>query len=169
MLFGVDNKWDKHGVELNSYAVSIAKKYCKVFQGTLEQAHYESDFFDVVVLYHVIEHLENPIENIVEIRRILKPNGKLILGTPDFKCGVAQRFGSNYRLLHDKTHVNLFGTLDLFRLLTDLEFRVEKVSYPYFDTPYFTKENLLRLFDTSKISPPFYGSIISVYSHKESM
>lgn len=166
LLSGVDSSWNKFGIEPNKSAAKQAEKYCKVFRGTLEQTRYHSDFFDVVVLYHVIEHLENPIESIIEIRRILKPNGTLILCTPDFKCELAQRFGPNYRLLHDKTHINLFGALDLFRLLTDLEFRVEKVAYPYFNTIHFTKENLLRLFDTTKISPPFYGNLVSIYSYK---
>jgi len=167
MLFGVNDTWDKYGVEPNIIAADRAGEFCEIFQGTLQQAQYKTNFFDAVILYHVLEHLESPIEDIIEIRRILKPNGKLILGGPNFEGGMAQRFGAKYRLLNDPGHISLFGALGLFRLLTDLNFRVEKISYPYFDTVHFTKENLMRLFDISKVSPPFYGNIMTVYSHKQ--
>ena len=167
MLSGVEDTWYKCGLDLNKTAITHANRFCNSFNGTLQEAQYESDFFDVITLYHVLEHLENPIEDIIEIRRILKPNGKLIIGGPNFECGVAQRFGDNYRLLQDPGHVSLFGPVGLSRLLFDLDFRVDRIKYPFFDTRHFTEENLLRLFDTTKISPPFYGNLATVYSHKE--
>ncbi len=167
LLSGIDDKWEKHGVEISEFGANYAKKYGKVLCGVLQAAEYESDSFDVVLIYHVIEHMKNPISELKEIKRILKPGGKLILGTPDFNCGLAKRFKYNFRLLKDLTHISLFDTFGLYRLLTDLFFEVEKASYPFFDTEYFTKENLLRLFDTSKISPPFYGNFVTFYAHKK--
>lgn len=167
VLSGISDTWNKYGVDISKWAAEKAKKYGIIFQGDLEQAHYENDFFDVVVLNHVIEHLNNPIEVLVEIRRILKSNGKLLLSTPDFKCGLAKEFNHNFRMLHDKGHISLFDTVGLFRLLSDLEFRVESISCPYFETAHFTKDNLMRLFDTTKMSPPFYGNLMTIYSHKK--
>jgi len=167
LLSGVNAAWNKFGVDISKWATDRAKKYGKIFNGTLYQAKYESDMFDAVILYHVLEHLFDPIQLLIEIRRVLKPNGKLILGTPNFTSEVAQRFNTKFRLLKDVGHISLFGTSGLFRLLTDLNFRVEKISYPYFNTVHFTEKNFLRLFDTSKISPPFHGNIMTVYSHKQ--
>ncbi len=167
VLFGIGSLWNKHGVDVSKWAVEYASKYGAIFQGTLQQANYKSNIFDVVILYQSLEHIPNPIEVLIECRRILKPCGKLIINTPDFKCGLADRFGDNFRFLNDGSHVSLFDTLGLFRLLTDLDFEIEKISYPYFNTVHFTKENLLRLFDTSKTSPPFYGNLMSVYSYKK--
>lgn len=42
----------------------------------------ESDICDVVILKHVLEHFHNPIRVLCEVNRILKLNGKLILGLP---------------------------------------------------------------------------------------
>ncbi len=167
LLSGINDKWEKHGVEISEFGANYAKRYGKVLCGVLQAAEYGSDSFDVVLIYHVIEHMKNPVSELKEIKRILKPGGKLIVGTPDFDCGLAKRFGYNFRLLKDTTHISLFDTFKLYRLLTDLFFDIEKVSYPFFDTEYFTKENLLRLFDTSKISPPFYGNFVTFYAHKK--
>ena len=89
------------------------------------------------------------------------------MGTPDFDSGCARRFGNNFRLLHDKTHVSLFSDFSLKELLEDTGFVVDKIEYPFFDTKYFTKENLLKVFDTSTVSPAFYGNIMTLYVRKK--
>jgi len=166
LLSGINNGWEKYGVEISKIAAKHATKFGNIFCGELKEANYKANYFDVVVLYHVIEHIENPIDLLLEIRRILKPGGHLILGTPDFDSACARRFGKNYRLLDDKSHISLFTTESMYCFLSDYGFEIEHVSYPFFETRYFTKENLLRLFDTSKISPPFYGNIMTFYCKK---
>lgn len=44
---------------------------------------FDDNAFDYVLLAEVIEHLKNPYEVIAEIKRIIKPGGKLILSTPN--------------------------------------------------------------------------------------
>ncbi len=165
LLSGINKEWQRIGVELSEFAADIASKWGTVFRGTLEEASFDSKSFDVVVLHHVIEHVPNPESLIIEIRRILKPDGMLILGTPNFDCGCARLFGGNFRLLNDKSHITLFSEESLRRFLRDYGFSVQHVDHPYFDTPYFTEENFLRLQRTDAISPPFYGNFITFYCH----
>ena len=54
----------------------------------------------------------------------------------------------------------------MHRFLRDHGFVIDRVEYPFFETRHFTLENLARLFDTSKISPPFYGNFMTFYCHK---
>jgi D-sedoheptulose 7-phosphate isomerase len=166
-LSAVSDDWEKHGVEISDYAAKVAKQYGKIFIGTLEDANYPDEFFHAVVMYHVIEHLENPEAIVQEVYRVLKKGGALVVGTPDFDSGCARRFRKNYRLLYPgESHISLFTTHSLRRLLQDFGFEVDRVEYPFFKTRYFTAENLARLFDTSQISPPFYGNIMTFYCHK---
>lgn len=50
----------------------------------LIDVNFPTEYFDVVFIHDVLEHLEDPIKIIKEINRILKQNGKLILEYPDF-------------------------------------------------------------------------------------
>lgn len=161
-----DTKWERHGVELSAYAAEHASRWAAVHVGDLEGASYEDDFFDAVVMSHVIEHVPDPFSLVKEIWRVMKPGGTLILCTPDFDSGAARHFGEQYRLFHDKSHITLFSSESMHRFLRDHGFLIDHVDYPFFETRYFTKENLLRLFDTSKISPPFYGNFMSFYCRK---
>ena len=115
---------------------------------------------------HVIEHVENPLEYVKAAYRTLKAGGVFIVGTPDFDSGCARRFKNNYRMLHDKGHIRLFTSTSLIKMLEDYQFRIIHVEYPYFDSVWFTKENLLRMVDASKVSPPFYGNHVTVFAEK---
>ena len=165
-LSALDPEWKKYGIEISQFAAAQANKYGKIFLGDLSEAQFLNNFFDVIFTHHVIEHVPNPEVFIKEIHRILKPGGHLILATPDFDSGCARRFGKNYRLLNDPTHISLFTNESMHRFLRDFDFNINSVEYPFFDTPYFTKENLIRLFDTSKTSPPFYGNFMTFYCQK---
>jgi len=50
-------------------------------------------------------------------------------------------------------------------MIEDFNFEIICIDYPFFDTVYFTKENINRMFDTGKVSPPFYGNHVIVYSY----
>lgn len=165
-LSGLREGWDRHGVEVSRFAAEHARTWGDIFAGTLEEAAYPAARFDAVVFHHVIEHIDEPLRTLREIRRVLRPGGWLVLGTPDFDSGCARRFGESYRLLHDPTHVSLFTCESMHRLLRDEGFAVEQVDFPYFNTRYFTKENLLRMLEPQGISPPFYGNFMTFYARK---
>ena len=77
--------WETHGVELSKWCVEQAKNNLSlnVFCGPLDDARFEDDFFDAVVLNDVVEHLSDPKGTLVEIRRILKKGGVICINTPD--------------------------------------------------------------------------------------
>ena len=102
----------------------------------------------------------------MKIYKKLKKNGVFILETPDFDSAAARRFGNKFRLLKDKTHISLFSQDSLIRFVRKYNFKIIDINYPFFETPFFTKSNLLKIFKTSKISPPFYGSVITLFLKK---
>jgi CMP-N,N'-diacetyllegionaminic acid synthase len=166
LLSGVADGWEKHGVEVSGFAAERAAQYGQIHHGDLASAKYPDAHFDVVVLHHVIEHVDEPLALLRETLRILKPQGRLVLGTPDFDGAMARRFGEKYRLLQDPTHVSLFTNESMHRALRDSGFVVDHVDYPFFETRHFTPENLNRLHDTSQMSPAFYGSFMTFYCTK---
>lgn len=72
------------GVELSARAVREAEeKYnYKFFHGDLLGAQFPKEEFDVVMMYHVLEHVPNPQTLLAEIRRVLKKGGVLIIEVP---------------------------------------------------------------------------------------
>ena len=135
--------------------------------GPLKKNTYKNNFFDVILLLHVLEHVEKPIELLEIIINILNPAGKLIIGTPNFDSACARRYEKNFRMLNDKTHISLFSDHKLVELLADIGYEVERVDFPYFETKYFNNEEILKIFNKNTMSPAFYGNIMTIYVSKK--
>ena len=168
LLSAINNNWDKYCIEISNTGSDFIKKNftkIKVSNTELEKNNFESNYFDVVVLYHVIEHLEKPLEILKEIKRILKPEGFLILGTPTSTNLMFKIFKENFRLL-DPGHLSIVSEKQLKKSLIECGFNIELIEKPYFKTDYFNLMNIFRILNRSKISPPFYGSIITIFSRK---
>lgn len=104
--------WDVFGVEIDRKAVKVAQEFYKlrnIYSGTLEEVKFPSDTFDVITMFHVIEHTENPITTFIECHRILKPTGKLIVITPNIKSLGHYLFKKNYFSLFPPYHFYLFS------------------------------------------------------------
>jgi len=74
-----------HGVEISRSAAMLANEHnLNVFCGELTDAHYPDSYFDFISINHVLEHMHDPMAIIKEIQRILKKQGLLIIGVPNF-------------------------------------------------------------------------------------
>ena len=73
------NGWDTFGVESSEYSRSIAinKHGLNVVGGTFEEATFPDDYFDLIVMRHLIEHLRNPLQSLEICNKILK-QGRVI-------------------------------------------------------------------------------------------
>jgi SAM-dependent methyltransferase len=161
----LDNEWEKFGTDISKFALINAAQYCKTYHGDIKNILKKKILkkkFDYIIFSHVIEHLEKPIFVLKELKNILKKNGTLLLETPNFDSAAFRLFGDKFRLLDDPTHISLFTNESMLRALNDNGYKVVKIDYPYFDTKYFNKKNLLKLLNHKKedISPPFYGSVM---------
>jgi SAM-dependent methyltransferase len=87
--------WELYGVEISEYAGRIARDRYRlnVKVGTLEQAAYRDDYFDVITMWDVLEHLHDPASSLAEIRRILKRDGILVARVPNAASRDARLFG----------------------------------------------------------------------------
>lgn len=77
--------FETYGTEISEYACKYVKDNLKinVFRGNLEEANFPTAFFDVVTVWHTLEHIPDPKATLEEISRILKGNGLLVVATPN--------------------------------------------------------------------------------------
>lgn len=86
------------GVEADSASCAIARsRGFNCFNGTLFGAQFPSAHFDVVTLYHVIEHFPSPQQVLKEIHRILWPKGWLVIETPNIATIWYTLLGARWR------------------------------------------------------------------------
>lgn len=78
-----NNDWEIHGIEPNEKARELANK--KGVFLTKEIGKLTNKKFDVITLWHVLEHLPNLDEEVKKIESLLKPDGTLIIAVPNYK------------------------------------------------------------------------------------
>ncbi len=89
-----ENGWIDHGVDNNPQAIANAQsRGLNVVLGDLSEVKYEDNYFDAIVFDNSLEHLPNPIEALRECRRILRPDGLLIVSVPNNECDSSKAFG----------------------------------------------------------------------------
>lgn len=91
-----DKKWDVYGTELSQGSSSFAKTELgvNVLTKKVEDCNFETSFFDVITLWHVLEHLPDPVSSLKEVNRVMKVGGVLYVEVPDFG-GIQSRFFGN--------------------------------------------------------------------------
>jgi len=69
-----EKNWDVYGIELSEFASKYARdKFgLNVLTGRLKEQNLLNNYFDVVVMWDTIEHLINPMAELIEVNRILK-------------------------------------------------------------------------------------------------
>jgi len=173
LLSSFSDKWEKYGFEISEFALTYIKNnFPEVdlindidLENSDPPKHHQENY-DVILCYHVIEHIRNPRAFIKNLTKLLKIDGTLIIGTPNIGSSMAKIFKGNFRLLGDDGHIGLFNDQTMTLLLKENHYKIIKTEYPFFKTDYFTIKNLLKILNVKGISPPFYGNIMTYYAQK---
>lgn len=140
MRFIRDNYgWKVCGVEVDEVASKIGRELhdLQIFTGDIDQIHFPDNSFDAVTLWDVLEHIPDPKDQLIEISRILKPEGILVLRLPNSDSWDAKLFGKNWAGYDSPRHFYVFNLSVLEKLLFQTGFSIVNVrtdigSYPNF-------------------------------------
>ncbi len=116
--------WQAEGLDFDPQTVEAARNRGLVFHlgGLLEQGFRESAY-DAVTMSHCIEHVHDPRAWLAEVRRILKPGGRLALATPNSESFCHRWFGESWRGLEPPRHLQLFNRDAMAAVLQEAGFR----------------------------------------------
>jgi len=148
--------WKTEGIELSSWAAQIAHglDVGHVYDKPLEQLELPPDSFDVVTLWDVIEHLQNPAALLKNINRVLKRGGVLALSTHMVDSWAARLLGTRYPFFMHM-HMVHFSRKTVRRLLEKEGFRLLciKSHHRILRTGYFFEKLEHRFHRTPVLSP----------------
>lgn len=131
------NDWNVSGIEPNQDARKIAntKTNDSVFD-TSELSTFKNNSFDVITLWHVLEHLPD-LENQISIfKRLLKSNGRLIIAVPNYKSYDAKYYKQFWAAYDVPRHLWHFNQSSISKLVSKKAFEVIKVKPMWFDAFY---------------------------------
>ena len=128
------NGWETIGVEPSEKAKGIAIGKGIKFSDSTQDL--ESHSFDVITMWHVLEHVPNLEIQIKELKRLVKPNGTIIIAVPNFKSYDAKYYGKFWAAFDVPIHFWHFSKKAIQLLFQKENIKLEKVLPMKFDSFY---------------------------------
>jgi SAM-dependent methyltransferase len=126
-----DMGWTVHGVDPSEEAARFARELngLDVRLGSAETVlpGLPDGSYDLVTLWHVLEHVYDPVGVLTHICRLLKPGGLLMLEVPNFSSACSVIFRSYWPPLESPRHLFQFTPRTLEALLTKIGFEIKHV------------------------------------------
>jgi len=152
------------GTELSDTSSKYAKNVLQlnIINRDLKDCGFNSDYFDVITMFHSLEHMISPLATLKEVYRILRPGGTLLVEVPDFGSIYSKIFKEKWFHLDVPRHLFHFTAHTLEKSLLTAGFSVFKqtryaIMYDSFGAlqsllNYIClKSNLLNDFNTKRI------------------
>ena len=126
--------WQTIGIEPSDKAKNIAKSKGVSFVENLSEL--ENHSFDIITMWHVLEHVPNLEEQITELKRLIKPNGTIIIAVPNFKSFDAKHYGQFWAAFDVPIHLWHFSKTAIQKLFAKEKLELIKVLPMKFDSFY---------------------------------
>lgn len=111
--------WECYGNEITkSDAATATKKHGdRIFEGSFEDYPLKPDFFDVIALQDVFDHLPQPRAMLEKCRLLLKPGGLIVIKVHNISCLYAKLTGSKFYAIIPPYHLFYYDKKTLFNAL----------------------------------------------------
>jgi len=119
-----NDSWELYGIEIDPKQADRARQMTRaqIFTGDLFEVSFPPQSFDVVTGFHVLEHLDRPLERLAKIYELLKPKGIFYLGIPNVGSWEARLFRSYWFGLELPRHLYHYSPQSLRRVMSTAGF-----------------------------------------------
>jgi 2-polyprenyl-3-methyl-5-hydroxy-6-metoxy-1,4-benzoquinol methylase len=134
LAYAKNKNWSVQGVEPGENARNLSEKKGIFVSKFLHDV--EEKFFDVITLWHVLEHVEDFDSYILEIKKRLKPGGTLIVAVPNFKSKDALHYKEYWAAFDVPRHLWHFSKPAIERIFSPHNFKLIQTKPMWFDAFY---------------------------------
>jgi 2-polyprenyl-3-methyl-5-hydroxy-6-metoxy-1,4-benzoquinol methylase len=123
--------FDVSGVEPSAGIAAEADRRLgggRVHNGTLADAPYDDQTFDLITFWDVVEHIPDPVADLRRAHRLLRPGGTLLVETQNVESHFARLMGRRWQHYKQAEHLYHFSPSTVTRLLDAGGFRVDHLT-----------------------------------------
>lgn len=120
--------WEVYGTEFTEEAVNICEsKGASMQLGVLNPDNYAPESFDVICSFEVIEHINNPREELGNFHKLLRKGGLVYCTTPNFNAVERYQLGADWNVITYPEHLSYYTPKTLKRVFAETGFKAKKV------------------------------------------
>jgi len=129
--------WETQGIEPNEIARNSAiEKYGLAVHSEKELSKYKESYFDVISMWHVLEHVPDLNSRILQLKKIIANNGILIIAVPNIDSKDAGIYGKYWAALDVPRHLYHFNQSAIQKIFQKEGFEIIKTYPMKFDSFY---------------------------------
>ncbi|MEO9572105.1 MAG: class I SAM-dependent methyltransferase [Polaribacter sp.] len=154
-----NNGWTVEGIEPNIDAINNAAQKEVFLKDSIDKV--DKTKYDIITLWHVLEHVEMLSDYITKLKNLLKDNGKLIIAVPNFKSYDAKFYKEFWAAFDVPRHLWHFSQTSIHKIFSEEDMIVEKTLPMKFDAYYVSL--LSEKYKSEKMKPihAFYRGFLS--------
>lgn len=136
--------WVCTGVEPSEEAKSIAKQRTTaniIESNELERLQDES--FDVITMWHVLEHVDDLKWEMKQLQRLIKPYGRIVIAVPNYKSYDGQYYKELWAAYDVPRHLNHFNKTTIAKIFNSVGFdlvRTDKLKWDAYYISYMSEQ-----------------------------
>ncbi|HLP63290.1 class I SAM-dependent methyltransferase [Flavobacterium sp.] len=134
LLTAKNDGWRIVGIEPSEKAKSIAINKGVSFVNDMSEI--EDHSLDIITMWHVLEHVPNLEHQLAELKRMIKPNGTIIIAVPNFNSFDANYYGKYWAAFDVPIHLWHFSKTAIQKLFAQHNLELTKVIPMKFDSFY---------------------------------
>lgn len=121
--------WEVYGTEFTDNQLAyLNNKGINTLKGKLSNDSFENELFDVIISSEVIEHINNPVEEMQQFHRLLRKGGLVYITTPNFNALERYLLKGDYDIIEYPEHLCYYTPKTIDLLLTNTGFKKLKVT-----------------------------------------
>ena len=129
--------WKVEGVEPDPKAIEVAeRRYKLTLNSPAELFGYADARFDAITMWHVLEHVHQLQEYIVQLKKLLKEDGVLLIAVPNYTSDDAAYYGEFWAAYDVPRHLYHFSPAAMKMLLQAHGFEICRLHPMWFDSFY---------------------------------
>ena len=120
--------WVATGLDA-SPAMAEPHRESRILAGTLPHPSLSPRSFELITMWHVLEHVHDPVEVLNHARKLLVPGGSIVLAVPNAAGWQSRHYGADWFGLELPRHLSHFSEASLGRCAAAAGLRVEGVRF----------------------------------------
>lgn len=149
--------WETRGIDCDKSAVEFCKEFLslEVTCGKLDEKQYPEKHFDVVTLFHALEHIPDFQQTISKVKKIIKPHGLIVIDVPNVNDLRRVLLRQDWAMFKEE-HLWYFSVPTIRLLLERYGFRILEIRPHGGSEISFTLDRIFKI-DTKKLHSTYFN------------
>lgn len=131
-----------HDVYASEYTVTF-RRFAEFFYGIKVHEELPDQKYDLITIYHVLEHMIEPDKKLAKFASMLSPEGRIMVATPEWFDTLEEASGSSvtdFTHLFHKDHINVFSRQSIQNVFAKCGLEIETEDHRVYGQTYILKK-----------------------------